>query len=202
VPENQQWTLNCCNRNEVLFIGRFDKHKGGDLIVDAFTKLAAQYHDASLSFVGPDLGVKENNRMLSLDEYLDKNVPDSIRSKITYLGQLSRREVDELRPKAYMTVVSSRYENFGNVVLEAMAFGCPLVATSVGGTAEIVRDGYDGLLSAPNADALANQMKMIFEDTELAERISKQAVLSISNRFNPNKQARQTADFFREVLQK
>jgi glycosyltransferase involved in cell wall biosynthesis len=70
-------------------------------------------------------------------------------------------------------VVPSRwYENSPNVILEAQAFNVPIVATGLGGMAELVRDEIDGLLfELNNAQDLARQLQRTFEDRELLSRL-------------------------------
>jgi len=72
--------------------------------------------------------------------------------------------------------LSSRYEGFGNVVIEAMACGVPVVATSSPGTREIVRDGVDGLLvDVHEPTALAAALEALLTDDTLRRRMSDEA---------------------------
>jgi glycosyltransferase involved in cell wall biosynthesis len=65
-------------------------------------------------------------------------------------------------------VLNSSYEGFPHVVLEAMGAGLPVVATAVGGTPELVRDGENGLLIAPsaNGELLKTLMKLVSSSEE------------------------------------
>lgn len=68
---------------------------------------------------------------------------------------------------------SSVYEGMSNTLLEAMACGVPVVATKVGGTPFIVRDGYNGLLASPGApDELANALYSLVSNPSLREQIA------------------------------
>jgi glycosyltransferase involved in cell wall biosynthesis len=76
-------------------------------------------------------------------------------------------------------VPSRWYENSPNVILEAQAFKVPIVATRLGGMAELVRDEIDGLLFELNdAQDLARQLQRGLEDRELLGRLSTNAPLS------------------------
>lgn len=203
VPSKSRWSLANCDREEILFVGRFDDHKGGDLAVDAFVKYAKHHPKAHLTFVGPDPGIcTTDGEKTGIIDYLEANIPDEIRSRITYLGQLARKEIEQLRRRAFLTLFCSRYENFPNTVLEALSFGCPLVATNVGGIPEIVNHRSNGLLAAPNATSIAECMGLLADDTNLVEHLSRQAVADVSNHFSPHSLALQSVEFFESVCKR
>jgi glycosyltransferase involved in cell wall biosynthesis len=82
--------------------------------------------------------------------------------------------------RADVFALSSRYEGFGNVLIEAMACGVPVVATSSPGTREIVSDGTDGLLvDRHEASAVAAALERVLTDTTLRRRLAEQALLSV-----------------------
>ena len=56
VPPQERWTIDGCDDGLVLFVGRFDRHKGGDLMIEAFERVVRQHARARLCFVGPDRG--------------------------------------------------------------------------------------------------------------------------------------------------
>jgi glycogen synthase len=67
-------------------------------------------------------------------------------------------------------------------VVEALAVGCPVIATSVGGVPEVVRDGENGLLVPPgDAQALAGAIRRFFSDPELAARLAAAALSSVAH---------------------
>jgi glycosyltransferase involved in cell wall biosynthesis len=75
--------------------------------------------------------------------------------RVRFLGSRPRAEVLEILHDADLVVLSSRWENFPHVLVEALAVGTPVVATRVGGVPEIVEDGVNGLLVPPDdPDAL------------------------------------------------
>jgi glycosyltransferase involved in cell wall biosynthesis len=73
--------------------------------------------------------------------------------------------------RADVFVLTSRYEGFGNVVIEAMACGTPVVATRSPGTAEIVTDGVNGLLVDHDAGAVAGAISRLLNDRSLRDRV-------------------------------
>jgi glycosyltransferase involved in cell wall biosynthesis len=78
--------------------------------------------------------------------------------------------------RADVFALSSRYEGFGNVIVEAMACGVPVVATSSPGTREIITDGLDGLLvDRHEPAALAAALARVFEEPGLRTRMAVEA---------------------------
>ena len=78
-----------------------------------------------------------------------------------------------------MFALSSRYEGFGNVLVEAMACGVPVVATASPGTREIVSVGTDGLLvDRHEPQALAAAIARVLSDSVLRQRLSEGARIS------------------------
>ena len=78
----EHWHLSDADPKRILFVGRFDRHKGGDLIIDAFGKILAQIPDARLWFVGPDRGyIDANGRTWHIEEYLRDRLPGALESK-------------------------------------------------------------------------------------------------------------------------
>ncbi len=203
VDEGKRWTLAGSDPNTVLFVGRFDRHKGGDLVIDAFAALAADRPGLELVFIGPDRGLEDGRgSSMGLQEYLSQRVPDrSVRSRIHYLGQMPANRIPEWRRKARVTIVASRFEVFGMVASEALAFGCPLVAARSGGLPEIVEHGANGLLFE-NEDAgdLAHQVAVLLDQPELAAKLGEQGAQDAVRRLGPVTIARQTKRYYEGVL--
>ncbi|MFA7710459.1 MAG: glycosyltransferase family 4 protein, partial [Candidatus Neomarinimicrobiota bacterium] len=87
-------------------------------------------------------------------------------SGIQFLGY--RSDIPQIMASSDIFVFTSLNEGFGNVIIEAMACGLPIIGTRVGGTPELVQDGRNGLLvKSDNSEALANAIQMIASDPEL-----------------------------------
>jgi glycosyltransferase involved in cell wall biosynthesis len=83
--------------------------------------------------------------------------------------------------RADVFAMSSRYEGFGNVLVEAMACGVPVVATSSPGTREIVTVGKDGLLvDRHDPEALAAALERVLSDQDLRKRMAQAALQNVA----------------------
>jgi glycosyltransferase involved in cell wall biosynthesis len=106
----------------------------------------------------------------------DATYPDLVRQipeNVQLLGFLDRKQMVSFYQEAFCLVLPSQcYEMFGLVLVEAMAAGIPVIASNLGGIAEIVTDGVTGLLFQPgNAEDLARKMLALWENPQLARRL-------------------------------
>ena len=98
-------------------------------------------------------------------------------------------------------VQASQHESFSNSLLEAMACGCAVVATDVGGTREMVTDGDNGLLFAPRAvEDLAGKLARLAGDPELRKRLGEQAVATANAELTVEKYVQRCSDKYLELL--
>ena len=103
---------------------------------------------------------------------LKKNLAD----RVHLVGSLSRSELSTALEGAYVYVQNSTYEGLPHIVLECNLTGTSVAATNVGGTSELIRDGYNGLLIPPNnPGALKNAIKRLLKDPLLRAELEQNA---------------------------
>jgi glycogen(starch) synthase len=106
------------------------------------------------------------------------------RNRIHFTGWLAAHELAEWYRAADILVVPSRYEPFGMVILEGMLHGLPIVATAVGGPAEILEHERTGLLCPPkDSAALAAALLCLVQDAELGRRLGAAAAGEVRRRW-------------------
>jgi len=129
--------------------------KGHKYLIQALHELKDEDADflALLIGDGPLRGeLEELVRELDLEE------------QICFLGSKDREEIPRILAVTDIFVLPSLWEGLPTAIIEAMAAGCPVVATAVGGTSEVVADGETGLLVPPrDPDALAKGMKLLLQ---------------------------------------
>jgi glycosyltransferase involved in cell wall biosynthesis len=148
----------------VAFAGRLVREKGIEILIKAFEKVLIHIPEARLILVGE--GKQES--------YLRKLIADlGIGSNVTMTGYLRRPALERLFDSAWVQIVPSIWvEAQGSVATEAMIRGTAIVASRIGGLAEIVQHGRTGLLVPPgDVDALAEALKQILQNRELAEQM-------------------------------
>jgi glycosyltransferase involved in cell wall biosynthesis len=145
---------------KVITVGRLVPWKQIDHVIEAVTEC----EDAGLVIVGDG---PERGRLEAI--VLENQLTD----RVYFTGQKSKEETFALMAACDLFVLNSSYEGFPHVVLEAMCAGLPVVATAVGGTPELVRDGENGLLIAPNANgALSKTLRKLATSSEERQRLA------------------------------
>jgi len=166
---------------EILCVARMSVEKGHFVLLDALARLAAQgtAFRATLVGTGPLLDqVREHVTQLGLDDC------------VTAAGSLPFEQVNRLYPSASVVVLSSFSEGVPVTLMEAMAHHLPVVATRVGGVAELVEHGVSGLLVAPGcANELAEALARILADREVGRAMGDAGARRVAEEFNAERSA-------------
>jgi len=200
IDEARSWSPRASPR-QLVHIGRFEALKGSDVAIDAFAALAPRFPDLELVLVGPDLGFAgpDGVRRDFAAFLRDRALPAAVAARIRFLGPQPPAVVAELRRGAAVVLVPSRYENFPLAVLEAMADGCPIVASAVGGIPELITDGENGRLVPPgDAPALAAVVASLLASPEAA-RLGAAARARYRRTWTPEVVAARMATFHQRV---
>jgi GalNAc-alpha-(1->4)-GalNAc-alpha-(1->3)-diNAcBac-PP-undecaprenol alpha-1,4-N-acetyl-D-galactosaminyltransferase len=147
----------------LLAVGRLDKQKGFDALLRAFSSSSLPNKAVKLVILGEG-SERQALQQLAADLRIAEFVamPGVVPDPETWMARCT------------VFVQSSRYEGFPNALLEAMAMGCPVVATDCdSGPQELVSDGADGLLvPVDDADAMARALDRLFDDEPLRRQFS------------------------------
>lgn len=170
-----EWRCEAADPDLVLFVGRFDKRKGGDRVLEAFKALLGQRPQARLVFVGPDRGLSQpDGSLTSFSEFVQTHFSAGESAHIEFRGALPPREVEALRLKARVTVIASRWENAPYAAIEALAQGCPVAAIECKGVDEVVLRNQTGLIS-PTSETLAQDLLLLMTDGARATELGRAA---------------------------
>ncbi len=153
----------------LLYVGRLQPIKGLETLLEAMTRVDG----ATLLVIGGDQDEPENGHAVYLREQV---VALGLDRRVRFLGAQPQRRLRIFYAAADATVMPSYYESFGMVALEAMACGCPVVASSVGGLTTTIQDGVTGHL-VPEGDpaALAERLAALLADDEARARLGREA---------------------------
>jgi glycosyltransferase involved in cell wall biosynthesis len=157
--------MGIANQFIVLHIGRFTEQKNHKMLIESFKIVNDNYPQSVLLLVGDGELLAEAKQMVNTLE---------LSSKVYFLGL--RTDIPEIINMADVFVLTSKWEGFGLVNIEAMAAGKPIVATEVGGVPELVDDGKTGfLVKSGHTDGLAEKILNIIQNSELQKTFSKNA---------------------------
>jgi glycosyltransferase involved in cell wall biosynthesis len=144
-------------------IGRPRPVKGYPVLIDAFSQLTWKHPSALLLFVG------NGPESLKLIEQVNRL---GISHRVIFFDD--QPDITGLLPALDIVAIPSLHEGMPNVAIEAMAARLPIVATSVGGTPEVVINRETGFLVRPHdPEALANALSSLLEQPELRQRMGR-----------------------------
>ncbi len=158
----------------LLCVAGLSESKGIHYLIRGLPEILRQFPKAALVVAGPDLGFEGQLRALVSRLGVDHAV--RLMNNVSYDG------VRELYREADLFVLPSLREGLPTVVLEAMASGCPVVGTAVGGTPSLIENGINGIIVPPaNTPELVDSIIAVLSDGQLRCRLSEEGVQTASS---------------------
>ncbi len=158
----------------ITFVGRLDRYKGVDFLLEAFKRVLSRGSNSRLLIVGS-----------GPDETLlkDKAVRLHLEENIQFLGK--REDVFSLLLDSDIFVLPTLSEGMSNVLLEAMACGLPVVATTVGGNCDLISNRHNGILVPPgDSGTLGEALMEILHDAPLARQLGDKARKTVQENYS------------------
>lgn len=176
----------------LAFAGRLVAEKGVGVLLQAFAQVKVQVPEARLLIAGQG---SEEGRLREMAESLN------IASSITWLGHISRSQLEYHFNQAWVQVVPSLWdEPFGNVSTEAMMRGTALIASNVGAQPEIILDGKTGFLVPPgDGEALANALCRILLSPSLAEEMGQAGRQRVFTHFSEDRRTDRFVEIYQQI---
>ncbi len=160
----EKFNVDVSDEGYALFFGRLAKEKGVLNLIEAFSKL--ENGTLYIAGEGPE---KENIKNFIQEKGLE--------DRIKLLGRLNSEEVKEcVRKSKFVVVPSIWYENCPYSIIEASLIGKPVIGARIGGIPELIIDNETGFTyEHDNIDKLAEKMRLLFEDSDLAKKMGEKA---------------------------
>ena len=150
--------------------------------------------DADLLVVGND----EENYRSKLEALAHRF---GVLDRVRFLGPLYGNKKWELLSSAQLLVLPSYSENFGNVVVEAMAVGCPVIVTPEVGISNIVLEVGCGVVCSGEPEALGLEIKNLFLDGERRQRMAQAGRHAVNKYFSWSVISKRMLSLYTKVLE-
>ncbi|PKL36939.1 hypothetical protein CVV38_03575 [Candidatus Peregrinibacteria bacterium HGW-Peregrinibacteria-1] len=181
-----------CHENTFIIttIATLHSRKGIHHLIQSLPTVTQEFPNTKLVIIGTG---PELQPLINLSKKL------SLENHIIFLGK--RKEIPLLLKSSNIFVLPSEREAFGLVLLEAMISGLPIIATSVGGIPEIIKNDYNGILVPPKSpEALTSAIIRTIKDPELCSQLTTNGLTTITQQYNANKMAQQYQEVYNQLL--
>ena len=191
ISQDESQTLEIGDQIFILCAARLEKEKDIATLINAM-KIVAQDEPSALCLVAGEGALRDD-----LQAHIDKL---SLQNNVRLLG--FRDDVLSLMRACDVFVLPSLAEPFGLVLIEAMAFGKPVVATRAGGPLEIVAEGESGFLVAPSSgEELADALLKLLRDQTLRETMGAASRMRYERQFTASRMAREIAAVYARAME-
>ncbi len=180
------------NDKIVLSVGRLTSQKGFQYLIRAFPLILSKHPSARLVIVGDGWMRGELERIA---------IETGVRNRVVFTGFIPDKDLVALLKRADVIVVPSVYEPFGITALEGMSLGKPIVASRIGGLAEIIQHEVNGVHVFPgDPSSIAWGVNRVLEDPDFARRIGENARKIVKTKYEWNIIAEKTIEVYRKAL--
>lgn len=194
--------LGLSGKKVMLFVGRLSVKKGPHVLIEAFKLIASRHPDAVLIIVG--------GRHFSddtVDEYVQRlyNLSSPITNRIIFTKHMSPRDIHKYYMAADVFVCPSQWqEPLARVHYEAMAAGLPIITTNRGGNAEVISNGYNGIVvkNYTNPAAFARVFDFILSKPAMALKLGKNGRKLAEQRYNFTRVAEDLQKVYESALRR
>ncbi|MEK9176734.1 MAG: glycosyltransferase family 4 protein [Patescibacteria group bacterium] len=175
----------------VLSIGRLVPWKGFTALIELVPVLKREFPDLKLLIIGAGSDM----------ERLEKTSTElGLADSVIFAGEVEREILIRYIRIADVFVLNSRYEGLSHQLLEVMAVGVPIVTTRVGGNPEVIEDGKNGYLVAPDdTELIAERVTALLKDAELRARLTGAAKRTVK-RFSNERMIEETVHLLKKGL--
>ena len=178
-------------QKHILYAGAINARKGYADMIRAFAKIAAVHKDWKIVFAG--------NGEIEQGKQLAKGL--GIEKQCQFLGWVNGEEKDKAFKEASIFCLPSYAEGFPMAVLDAWAYGLPVITTPVGGIPDVAKNEENMLVFEPgNTSKLAEFMDRLITDKKLNDKITEASIDFAKNKFSIKKINKQIEDIYNKLL--
>lgn len=189
---NEKYLLNDRNilfrKKTIGFVGRLSHEKGLNVLNKIVKKVLSSYMDITFLIIG-------DGPLYPLAEKIAAEWKN---------GVILTGEIQDVTPYYRIMdalILPSKREGLPMVVLEAMSYGVPVIASDVGGISEVISHGFNGFLCPyGDIDCMIHQIQNLINNQELKRKVQKEAFKTIKNKFSVDSMVMNTYKIYRKLL--
>ena len=183
--------------NLILYVGKMQIKKGVFVLLKAIPLVLKNNQKLKFMFVGPDTLHNGESIISSMNTFIREN---KLQSHVSIVGNKEKKDLYRLYSKATLTVVPSLWENFPNVILEAMTHGSIIVASNVGGISEMIKDKKTGyLFKSGDSSDLADTLARVLNSRVVNNSIRDHAKKKIYTNYNLDTIVKKTIEYYESI---
>lgn len=200
------WTPERCHPHRIFLSQAGKPIKGLHKVIEALPLILREFPDTEVYAAGTDFtcrgNLKSRLKRGTFANYILRLMKQyGVEDRIHFLGMLNADKMAEQYRLANVFISPSSIENSPNSLGEAQLVGCPVVASYVGGTPDMVEHGKTGLLYRfEETEMMAYNVCRIFADDSLAKVLSVQGMEAAKARHDGNANASRMLDIYRDVI--
>lgn len=205
--ESTPWRLDSCDRYSIFISQGNYPIKGMHQVLKAVSLLKKDFPEIRLKFAGRDILTTNNSfinriKQKNYGKYLKRLIKKlNLKNNIEYLGMLNEKEMISAYKNSNVFVCPSSIENSPNSLAEAQILGVPCISSYVGGVPDMVSHGNTGLLYRfEEVEQLAENIRLIFNQKDVAERLGENGRNEALNRHNKEIILENTISIYKEIL--
>ncbi len=181
----------------IIKVANFTDYKNHQMFFDAAVQLLTERIVDRVFLAGSGKYEQKYKDFVAL-------LPESIKTRIEFLGAVNNLETYLEKCSVGILCSTLQYsEGISNSVLEYMAAGLIAIATDIGATKEIIRNGENGFLVPPDKpEAIVEKIKLLKENTELQIKIKQNAIETIKTKFSYRENILKLSNLYKKLIEK
>lgn len=197
LPLEENYPPSLESTHRMLYLSNIIRGKGQEFAVEAFSKIAKQYPDWKLRFVGGDMGLRKNKDFKR--ELIETCEQKGITNQVEWHDFTN--DVEREYKTAAVTLNFSESESFSLTCLEAQFFGCSVIATRSGGPAEIINHEETGfLVPLGDINAMVVAMDSLMANEEKRKNFAANGRRMVREKFSLQNTSYRLKELYNEVL--
>ena len=171
----------------ILFVGRFEKQKNLSLWIESAFKIASKNNNVIFNLIGYGSELKTIKTLVSFSKY---------KEKFNFYDKVNYEKLSIHFLKNHLLLLTSFYEGFGRVILEAMNYGLPCISTASGGPEDLIINGMNGYITNFNSNNITNLCLKLIDNKDNYILMGKNSLKFANDKFNTKKLTNQIIDSY------